>query len=73
MIGRPDGEIASRPAETSKLERIHSGPRHKLYLGSMDGVNIVAKVTAAELPLPRAVAPLRREYELLRKLDLPVS
>ena len=62
--------IAIPMADTSKLGRIHSGSRHKLYRGRGDDGPIVVKIAAAEVSSAHAVASMRHEYELLRELDL---
>jgi predicted ATPase/signal transduction histidine kinase len=72
MSGEPQGSAAAfAVADTSKLQRIHSGSRHKLFRGRTDDGPIVVKITAAEMPSPDAVVSMRHEYELLRDLRLP--
>ncbi len=63
--------ISGLVADLSKLDRIHSGFRHKLYRGRISDTPIVVKASSAELPREGAVASVRHEYELLRELKLP--
>jgi serine/threonine protein kinase len=71
--GQTGGHLAVSALVTdlSKLDQIHSGPRHKLYRGRISDTPIVVKASSAELPKEGAVASLRHEYELLRELNLP--
>ena len=72
-----DGELGAHLAisalvsDLSKLDRIHSGSRHKLYRGRVSDTPIVVKVSSAELQSDGAVASVRHESELLREQELP--
>ncbi len=57
--------------DPSKLDCIHSGPRHRVYRDTTSDGEVVVKMPAVEMPAAHAVATLRREYELLRGLDAP--
>jgi predicted ATPase/signal transduction histidine kinase len=60
-----------RVQDLSKLQRIHSGPRHRLYRYGTGDLTAVLKLNAAELASDSAAASVRREFELLRELKLP--
>ncbi|HEY4012083.1 MAG TPA: protein kinase [Polyangiaceae bacterium] len=71
--GKPDGRLAISllSADPSKLQRIHSGPRHELYrYGQLDAA-VVIKRNAANSTSEGAAASIRHEFELLRDLTLP--
>jgi predicted ATPase/signal transduction histidine kinase len=57
--------------DLSKLERIHSGPRHRLFRYVGDDTTAVLKLDAAEVTSESAAASLRHEFETLRDLELP--
>ena len=57
--------------EVSKLQRIHSGSRHRLYRDDRGDAALVIKLNAAELTSESAAASVRHEFELLRDLKLP--
>jgi len=60
-----------RIQDLSGLQRIHSGSRHNLYRYTAAGSTAVIKINAAELTGESAAASVRREFDLLRDLELP--
>lgn len=71
--GTPHGlrAILGSGADLSKLQPIHSGPRHALYRYAGPGAAVILKRNAAGLAGERAAAAIRHEHELLGDLALP--
>jgi serine/threonine protein kinase len=71
--GQPAGLLADSggDAEISMLERVHSGPRHRLYRDRRSDPPVVVKLNAAATASASAVASLRHEFEILHPLELP--
>src|SRR5579884_2999327 len=67
------GPELSALTDGGELELVHRDRDHDLYQArrSTGGITRLVKMTDLEEPTPHAIALLRREYELLRDLDIP--
>src|SRR5690242_11765675 len=63
--------ISGLGADLSKLQPIHSGPRHKLYRYDRLDVAVVVKRNAAGSTSKSAASSVRHEFGLLRDIELP--
>jgi predicted ATPase/signal transduction histidine kinase/tRNA A-37 threonylcarbamoyl transferase component Bud32 len=57
----------------SLRQKIHEGQHSIIFraINETDRTPVVIKILKGEYPSPRALAHLRREYQILRELDLP--
>ena len=71
-LSRSDGThpLPKDLQDLSKLQRIHSGSRHRLYRYGRVGDTAVIKLDAAESTGESAAASVRHEFELLRDREL---